>query len=122
MSATIASLDGHSPFEGMKSHPNWSQNIAGLEAEKLIKRKIRPHLVVMHLGEASQVEKTSHYFVPFVMKDFEIKHRFLVITKDHDRWCYEYEKHAEPYKNATIDPVIRLMMPCEEGKPKAFVK
>lgn len=122
MSAIINKLEYFSIFDGMESHPTWRGNIPGLAAEKLLRGNKTPFTYLIRQGESSQDENVRNYYVTFVMRDLEIKHQPLVITKGHDSWCYENKRPGGPYKNASIDSVIHLIMHCEENEPKAFVQ
>lgn len=123
MSAESKKLQEFTIFEGITCHPAWHGNIPGLHAEKMLRGLDIPYLYILRKGELSTKENEEHYYVSFILPDFSIKHQPVVVSIGPEGWFYENGGPGpKPYQNYTLEPVLHLIMHCEEGKCVPYVK
>ncbi len=122
MSALSNKLQEFTIFEGIACHPAWHGNMTGIDAERTLRNLKVPYLYILRKGEVAVNENEEHYYVSFILPDFSVKHQALVVSIGHDGWCYENSKPGGPYQNLSLDPVLHLIMHCEEGECIPFVK
>lgn len=126
MSALSKKLHKFTIFEGITCNPAWHGNMTGIDAERTLRnlegnQKV-PFLYILRKGEPSTKENEEHYYVSFLLPDLSVKHQALVVFMGNDGWCYENTKPGGPYQNLSLDPVLHLIMHCEEGECIPFVK
>ncbi|HSX14062.1 MAG TPA: hypothetical protein VLE96_06570 [Chlamydiales bacterium] len=122
MSALFKKLQEFTIFEGITCHPAWHGNIPGIDAERMLRGLKTPYLYILRKGEPSTKENEEHYYVSFILPDFSIRHQPVVVSIGPEGWCYENAGPGGPYQNFSIDPVLHLIMHCEEGECVPFIK
>lgn len=122
MSAFTEKLQEFTIFEGITCNPAWHGMIPGLIAEKMLKNYKTPYLYILRKGESSPAENQEYYYVSFILPDLSIRHQPVVVFTVPEGWCYHNAKPGGPYQHTTIDPVLHLIMHCEEGECIPLVK
>ncbi len=122
MSALSNKLQEFSIFEGIECHPAWHGLMTGIDTERMLRKIQVPYTYILRKGEHSTVENEEHYYVSFVLPDQTVKHQALVVMIGADGWYYENTKPGGPYQNLSLDPVLHLIMHCEEGQCIPLIK
>lgn len=104
----------------IEMHPSWLGQVAGIKAEKMLRGK-RPYQYVLRAGEASDELDVTHYYVTFVKPDLSIHHQPFVITLTLQGWTVENGGLTGPFKNATIEDVLHLIMHCQKNECSPLV-
>lgn len=102
--------------EKIQNHLSWFDRISGMKAEKLIRGK-KPYHYILRSGE-----NENAYYVTFCHKDGSVRHQPFTIKPSLEGWYFENGGTGGPFKDATIDDVLHLIMHCdkEECQPLTF--
>jgi hypothetical protein len=101
------------------NHPAWLGYVSGLQAEKHLRihgRNKTPYLYVLRAGE-----NDLDFYVTFFRPDGGIEHRPFVITLSPEGWYYENTGGSGPYREASIEDVLYLIMHCEKGQNSPLI-
>ncbi|MBA3958012.1 MAG: hypothetical protein H0X51_06435 [Parachlamydiaceae bacterium] len=101
-------------------HDGWYGSVTGLKAAELLKDCAVPYTYVLRAGECATGNEAD-YYVSFVQPDFTIKHQPFIITVTKDGWTYANYGAGGPYKNASIDDVLYMIMHCKKDELQPLV-
>jgi hypothetical protein len=122
MSALSNKLQEFTIFEGIECHPAWHGLLTGISTEKMLRKIQVPFTYILRKGEHTNIENEEHYYVSFVLPDLTVKHQALIVTTSPEGWCYENGKPGGPFQNISLEPVLHLIMHCEEGQCTPLIK
>jgi hypothetical protein len=133
MSALLKSSKRSAVVHSIEEHPAWSGNIpfdieqdiqlhaaylgrvSGLKAEKMVRKATKPYQYVLRAGETE-----LDYYVTFSLPDGTVKHQPFVVTLASEGWSYENYCVGGPFKHASIDDVLHLIMHCHKSECSAL--
>lgn len=122
MAAALNTLQDFAIFQEMQNHPAWHGDLPGLVAEKMIRGNVTPYLFILRNGEKSVHANERHYYVTFTQTDGTVKHQPILLSVSSEGWFYENTKPGGPYKDASIDDVLHLIMHCNKEERVPFIK
>lgn len=121
MSAILKHLEEFTIFDSMTCHPAWLGQIPGIEADIMLRSVKTPYVYILREGEPSLQDNKQHFYVTYVNANLSIVHQPLVIETGKEGWCYGNGRPGGPFNFASIDPVLHLIMHCEEGECVPFI-
>lgn len=116
MTAILKEVVITSIVSDIEQHAAWLGQISGLKAEKMLRKETRPYLFVLRAGEHK-----GDYYVTYILEDGSISHRPFTVTETVNGWYYENTGAGGPYKEATIDDVIHLIMHCHKDECVPYI-
>jgi hypothetical protein len=103
----------HPIHKDIQAHPAWCGRISGLAADKMLRNRKIPFLYLLRAGEHASGNGTD-YYLSFLLPDLAIRHHPFVITTTPEGWYYDDASIGGPYKSASIEDVLHLMMHCQK--------
>jgi hypothetical protein len=100
----------NSIFMEIENHPAWIGNVPGLKADKMLRGK-KAYQFVLRAGE-----ERDYYYVTFAQEDGSVRHIPFTLWTSAEGWHYENNSNGGPFKHASIDDVLHLIMHCHKNE------
>jgi hypothetical protein len=120
MSAILKQKEEFTIFDSMACHQAWYGQIPGINADLMLRGKA-PYTYMLREGEPSSHKNERHFYVTYVGPDSAIRHQPLVIEMRKGAWNFTNGRPGGPFNFSSIDPVLHLIMHCQEGECIPFV-
>ncbi len=121
MSAILKQKEDLTIFDAMQLHPTWLGQIPGIDADMMLRGKT-PYTYILRDGEPSLHKNERHFYVTYVGIDSYIRHQPVVVELGKEGWHYRNWSPGGPFNFTSIDPVLHLIMHCEEGQCIPYVR